>query len=96
MTSSENSLNYLIGNFVDETVVANANPNLPQNNMISIDTSNGYLGFNTIDPMYHIDVCNGTIQSGNLILNNLFNSDNSGSLPANSIYRTHSGTLKIK
>jgi hypothetical protein len=39
-----------------------------ENNMISIDTSNGFLGFNTIDPSYHIDVVGGKIRSGNLIV----------------------------
>ena len=64
--------------------------------MVCIDTSNGFLGFNTIDPSYHIDVVDGTIRSGNLILNNIPTIDSSASLPLNGIYYDASGFLKIK
>lgn len=91
MSTQEESLNYLIGNFVKLNTEIET---MSETNMISIDTSNGFLGFNTIDPSYHIDVVDGTIRTNNLILNNI--PENSAGLPTNSIYRTSSGTLKIK
>ena len=93
MSSQEKSLNYLIGNFVsDNTIITD----MSEINMISIDTSNGFLGFNTIDPSYHIDVVGGTIKTDNLILNNIPTIDNSAGLPLNGIYYDASGFLKIK
>lgn len=99
MSQSE-SLNYLLGNFVTQNFDV-PDATIQQNNMVCVDTSNGFLGFNTIDPSFNIDVCNGTIRTGNLILNNLpiinnniVNAD--VVLPVNTIYRTTTGTLKIK
>ena len=55
------SLNYLLGNFVtQDNGDNNQQGNIQQDKMVCVDTSNGFLGFNTIDPSYHIDVCNGT------------------------------------
>lgn len=95
MPESE-SLNYLLGNFVtqDNDIIDLDNNIKSGGNMVCIDTSNGFLGFNTIDPSYHIDVSGGTIRTDNLILNNIILG--SSGLPINSIYRTDSGTLKIK
>ena len=90
MSSQEESLNYLIGNFVK---VNTEKQNMNETNMISIDTSNGFLGFNTIDPSYHIDVVGGTIKTDNLILNNI--PDNSANADICGIYH-HNGTLKIR
>ena len=96
------SLNYLLGNFVTQNFDV-TNATIKQNSMVCVDTSNGFLGFNTIDPSYHIDVCNGTIRTGSLILNNIqtiYNENDTDTayinLPVNSIYRTDSGYLKIK
>ena len=93
MSSQEQSLNYLIGNFVK---VNTSEQSMKETNMISVDTSNGFLGFNTIDPSYHIDVVGGTIKTDNLILNNIPTIDNSAGLPLNGIYYDASGFLKIK
>lgn len=94
--SSEESLNTLIGNFVslntDNTIIT-------QNNMICFDTSQGFLGFNTIDPSYEIHVLDGTIKTDNLILNNIIRDDNIefNNLPIGSVYEdSTSGYLKIK
>ena len=91
--SQPESLNYLLGNFVTQDN-ANTDGNIEQDKMVCVDTSNGFLGFNTIDPSYHIDVCNGTIRTGKLILNNL--QDGSGGLSTHEIYYDVSGFLKIK
>ena len=92
MSSQEESLNYLIGNFVK--VTTDPGERMQTANMVSIDTSNGFLGFNTIDPSYHIDVINGTIRTSNLILSDI--STNSAGLPFKGIYYDASGFLKIK
>ena len=103
MSNPNQSLNYLIGNFVSET--GGDDKTIKSNQMISIDTSNGFLGFNTIDPSFNIDVCNGTIRTNTLILNKLENIptiDNDNTINddvpflVNTIYRTANGTLKIK
>ena len=91
MSSQEESLNYLIGNFVQAPV--DSRKRMQTDNMVSIDTSNGFLGFNTIDPSYHIDVVNGTIRTSNLILTNI--PDNSANVDPSGIYHDN-GTLKIK
>ena len=93
--SETESLNYLLGNFVTQDYDMTG-ARIEQNNMVCVDTSNGFLGFNTIDPSYNIDVCNGTIRTGNLILNNLPISNDGANLEPNTIYRTNSGILKIK
>ena len=94
--SETESLNYLLGNFVTQNFDV-PDATIQPNNMVCIDTSNGFLGFNTIDPSFNIDVCNGTIRTGNLILNNLpISDDDDIDVPINTIYRTNSGTLKIK
>ena len=90
MTSQE-SLNSLIGNFVS---IPSESSVIIENNMICFDTSYGYLGFNTIDPSYEIDVSGGTIKTYKLILNNLPNEDNTG-LVVGSVYQDSSGYLRI-
>ena len=90
MSSQEESLNYLIGNFVK---LDTTNQTMNENKMISIDTSNGFLGFNTIDPSYHIDIVGGTIKTDNLILNNI--PDSSANADICGIYHDN-GTLKIR
>mgnify|MGYP007000094844 CR=1 len=66
------------------------------NKMVCIDTSNGFLGFNTIDPSYHIDVVDGTIRTSNLILTKLTNiPDNSANVDPSGIYHDNK-KLKIK
>ena len=62
--SSQESLNYLIGNFVSNNV--NPGKDMTTDKMVCIDTSNGFLGFNTIDPSYEIDVVDGTIRTKDL------------------------------
>ena len=106
--SSQESLNYLIGNFVSNNV--DPGMNMTTDKMVCIDTSNGFLGFNTIDPSYEIDVVDGTIRtkdlfahdvsvnnklnvSGNLILSNIL--QDVTSVPFNGIYCDASGFLKI-
>ena len=99
--SKTESLNYLLGNFVTQNFDV-PGATIQSNNMVCVDTSNGFLGFNTIDPSYHIDVCNGTIRTNTLILNKLENipindnDNNNVDLPVNTIYKTSNGTLKIK
>lgn len=91
------SLNYLLGNFVTQDNGGNSvqQGDIQQEKMVCVDTSNGYLGFNTIDPSYHIDVCNGTIRTGNLILTNLQQGNGDGLL-THEIYYDETGNLKIK
>ena len=90
MSNPNQSLNYLIGNFVSET--GGDDKTIKSNQMISIDTSNGFLGFNTIDPSFNIDVSGGTIRTGNLILYNI--PDGSANLDPSTVYHEE-GTLKI-
>ena len=90
MSNPNQSLNYLIGNFVSET--GGADETIQSNRMISIDTSNGFLGFNTVDPSFNIDVSGGTIRTGNLILYNI--QDGSAGLDPSTVYHD-GGTLKI-
>ena len=96
---SNNSLNNLIGNFV---TVTQENTTILESNMVSIDTSNGFLGFNTIDPSYNIDICNGTIRTkdaiitNNLKLLNIPNESNLSTLELGTIYLSNEGSLKIK
>jgi len=90
MSSQQESLNYLIGNFVSDNTIITS---MVETNIISIDTSFGFLGFNTIDPSYHIHVVGGTIKSSNLILNNI--PDNSANADICGIYHDN-GTLKIR
>jgi hypothetical protein len=87
------SLNYLLGNFVTQNFDV-PDATIQESNMVCVDTSNGFLGFNTIDPSYNIDICNGTIRTGNLILNNL--QEGSANLLQYNIYYDASGFLKIK
>ena len=93
MSSQEESLNYLIGNFVNKTTTIET---MNQTNMVSIDTSNGFLGFGTIDPSYHIhiDNSNGTIQTSKLIIKNIPRTPTG--LQNNEVYCDASGNLKIK
>ena len=92
MSNPNQSLNYLIGNFVSETG-GEADETIKSSQMISIDTSNGFLGFNTVDPTCDIDVSNnGTIRTGNLILYNI--QDGSAGLDPSTVYHD-GGTLKI-
>ena len=93
MSNPNQSLNYLIGNFVSET--GGADETIQSNRMISIDTSNGFLGFNTVDPTCDIDVSNnGTIKTGNLILYNI-PEGSPNLLPSFTVYR-EGEFLKIK
>ena len=89
MSEQQESLNYLIGNFVSTDTNEQT---MNETNMVCIDTSSGYLGFNTIDPSYHIDVSGGTIRTDKLILNNI--PDNSEGLSTGEIYHEN-GILKI-
>jgi len=91
MTETE-SLNCLLGNFVTQNFDI-PGASIEPNNMVCVDTSNGFLGFNTIDPSYNIDVCNGTIRTGKLILNNI--QAESNGLLTYDIYHDASGYLKI-
>ena len=97
MTESE-SLNYLLGNFVSQGGESGAQGNIIQDKMVCIDTGNGFLGFNTIDPCYNIDVCNGTIRTNKLILERLIGADGDN-IPEHiklyEIYHDVSGYLKI-
>ena len=87
MSNPNQSLNYLIGNFVSETG-GEADETIKSSQMISIDTSNGFLGFNTVDPTCDIDVSNnGTIRTGNLILYNI--QDGSAGLDPSTVYHDH-------
>tara|TARA_Y100000816_G_scaffold149239_1_gene106071 strand:- start:526 stop:852 length:327 start_codon:yes stop_codon:yes gene_type:complete len=107
MSDNNKSLNYLIGNFVSELGGADALTNaveagdetIQSNRMISIDTSNGFLGFNTVDPSFNIDVSNnGTIRTGNLILYNIphiLEGSTTDQLQSFTVYR-EGGFLKIK
>ena len=92
MSNTNQSLNYLIGNFVSETG-GGTDETIKSNQMISIDTSNGFLGFNTIDPTCNIDISNnGKIRTASLILYNI--PDNSANLDPSTVYHD-GGTLKI-
>tara|TARA_Y100000816_G_C25923837_1_gene481750 strand:+ start:15 stop:317 length:303 start_codon:yes stop_codon:yes gene_type:complete len=95
MPNTNQSLNYLIGNFVSENRSSSTVESISETDpIIAIDTSRGFLGINTIDPSYHIDVSGGTIRTGKLILTHL--QENNTHLLPYDIYYDISGFLKIQ